>query len=707
MQVAARRSVQIEWYPSKTPAPSCLATLVKNQVERDELQYHGFLPEFILFFKNCTLEELQTVQIELAQYKKTRSLKDVVDALQEALTAAMELIQKLEAAHSEDDFPDIFIKQFEGKIETLYVLELAQARYTAHAWFNTFVDRLKLVFQDLREARTDSYFQLYEELVTENKSDFAEFILSALEYSMSRFAWSTVFCDIDLYHRYVESTYYSVQKRDLIQLEQTAREWYSEQPELARPIFSTTKAKCAGQQELLEVLEKVEVLRLESDGKFVTRALDAKMPLETITLTLPYDAKLMMAYRAISDVAISNHFERPTGQRLTAHDCMRLAVFFVETMQPVTAVVRRYFSRRETKQARDLHFDWEHREVYLIAHSDYSTLKACGSYKKVRSCAAISFDDPENCVVHAAHITLREDPVAPISIRDIERDLPFLTRLQRVTGIPKVRSYVHIHAATGTPINVSMVMDRAASGTLGSRANRGDLCIPPGGAPGVALCHITRQILTVCADLQRRSIIHADLKLANFLVGVEDQIMLTDFGFAYFLDPPQGANSIQMDSMLSAMNPCASWWYTPPEFLESGEKRYVLPRDLQAYPHEKESQTHMRRSWIRFQHFQMESFVIGSILYDLSYGILNWQRVLHEDQYWPPREKISPEFLAQIRDEYKKSILDELQRLKAIDPKNRTAAEHHKYAILKMMDERSKRWTVEEAKSYWEQYLLV
>lgn len=691
---------------------STVKSLVENQLRHGSLQENGLMPEFVQFFKVCTSADSLALQTELQRYEQDPVLGERSCCLQDLMNTSEELITKLQPINSVAGCHDLLMEELHDESDIVFILELAQVRLAKSgpivncvAWeLGELANKMKNAIQGLREDNVELFSALHHEAMAKIGESFAEFVEMAIERSMPKKLWDKAVVLINEQLRADGEIVSAVCKGQLLEVELCLRKHQLDcSPEQFEALLQSVRVKCGGDPLRLETLTAAIAALKRSDGKFVLDAVKSGIKPQDALQAVSADSKFMKIYVSLTQIAESDEFERGSERRLTEWGCLVLAKYCADTVPTVQHLATSYISSAKTPHLRDLHFDWTKREVYVIADDKASALQKEGSYKKVRSCAAIRLDCPDDPVEHLAHISIRHDAVNPVVPENITREIPFINTLQHVPGIVKVRSFRHIHAENGAPGNVSMVMKRAKGGTLEDRRKIGDLTVQNDGTPGATLLHIARQMVTTAAEMHRAGVIHCDLKAPNLLVDENDQLVFTDFGLSYSILPSDNGSIIQTSRLLAKKKSYAAWWHTPFEFFSPNE-RFSLESDLTVRQNESSEQVSQRILKTLKEHLLVESFAIGNMLFAISYGYPDWQITLMNEELYPPAQKVDAQLYNQLYGEYTSRVLDRLAHLDAVAVDKRTAAEHYQYLILKLMDRREQRWLTMEAQDYFKRY---
>lgn len=439
-------------------------------------------------------------------------------------------------------------------------------------------------------------------------------------------------------------------------------------PNAADAIFQVVKRQLTDCR-LNARVELFEACFTSTEDVWIKEAIQEGESLDFLEEALGRDCPTLKRYRQIHSGLKSREFENPHPCEITRGQMMGLALF-IEEMKAHALCLKTYFTPATARIARDVHFNWDAREIYIIAHSDASALKKSGSYKLVRSAVALSLDI-YSLVEHVVQLSPNFAGKSKGYIEGIECEFPFYERLRGVPGFAYPLSYTRFTRADGKA-SASLITRRASCGNLND-------CLARITEPN--RIKIGVQVIEALAEMHRREIYHGDLKLENILVYDNNQIFITDFGFSFFLDSRQRKWTVHP-------NFYPAYWDTPPELLRRDPALPGLDRNPQVTVQQLK---------------KIEEWVAGCLLYRIVNDATKWENTIREKEY-PPQ--FSDDEKKEIETQHAESEIF-LPGLDSAAPHIRRERDHYFLAALHLMrDEKyGMRWTLKMANDYLQMYL--
>jgi len=469
-------------------------------------------------------------------------------------------------------------------------------------------------------------------------------------------------------------------------------------PDLYNHVLEQLKAAQgkAGAQKIAAALLYVE----QEENAFVRAALVRNFRGVEIAGALQESSPIRQRYEQIeaATVKAADFEEHSHPTTLTDTDLMKLVLFIEANVQPTKQKAQWYFKGKAENVARDVQIDWSKKEIYLISDERHSQLRARGSYKKVSSCALLHLEERRKASEPVVRLTLHppkptKDPAEHVA--QIEREFPFYEVLKGIPGIAKIRSVAPLVTSYDGTVklqkSVSVIMNRADKGTVADALATGSLSTDKKTEMACAL------VSTYC-QMHARGVIHGDSKLLNVLLDKDGKVFVTDFGLSYFVD---ATKEIELAFPLRTQNMYPAWWSTPFELLEKGPKAVLTsnPRTIA-------------------QHKSVESFAVGSMLYEMMYGRTRWMNDLMALEWppWkkkvqeagkPPKPHLTAEMVTAMKQEYNEKVTAPFYQLATVPEVLRTREQHLNWVILKLMSPESVRWSMADADAYMKKYLVT
>ncbi|CAG5098662.1 Oidioi.mRNA.OKI2018_I69.XSR.g15870.t1.cds [Oikopleura dioica] len=175
-----------------------------------------------------------------------------------------------------------------------------------------------------------------------------------------------------------------------------------------------------------------------------------------------------------------------------------------------------------------------------------------GAYGDVFHCRRNPEEDPPRAL--AAKVIYKLDPAKerPDKVESFNK---FLHREIEVTQTLDHRNVIKYVTHFDNEKNVILVVEHAFHGDLLNYLRLHDLS---GYNDFPRATNFCAQIVRGITYLHQRDIIHRDLKLENILVGKNERLMISDFGFARVMRPEDRSDTY-----------CGSAAYAPPEILQT------------------------------------------------------------------------------------------------------------------------------------------
>lgn len=460
----------------------------------------------------------------------------------------------------------------------------------------------------------------------------------------------------------------------------------------ARPLFDYANRLFSGTEHEKTMREFAQYFN-SPETRWLDRAIE-EAPLHLVKDALGASSPILKRFTQIVQGASSEEFEN-AAYRMQEKDMMKLAFFIEEKVKPVQTCAQKYFTAAKDHCPRDVHFDSETHEVYIIANPESSKLQAHGTYKRALSAFLLPFENRDaSAIEHVVQLSPKKflQKAAPsaeppiVNLTDIEREIAFYKAFVNTDWVAQLRSVTNLTTFffTNSPPqkSLSLIVNKADQGTL--------LTVFTKRATVETQIQLAKKLIHAVAAMHKRGVFHGDLKASNVLLNKKGDLLLSDFGFSFFLNDSNDIKSIWPIQV----NRYAAWWYTPPE---------LFKRELhQSYDKDP--------SITKEDYKKIESWAVGCMLYHLSFKMPQWIRTLMH-QIFVDNDSIpvlTKEEHKEMKEEH--ALLIEGQRQRMMDDPSLLCkpSRHYSFTIYNLLRyDPALRWSLEQAEAYLQQHVVL
>lgn len=238
----------------------------------------------------------------------------------------------------------------------------------------------------------------------------------------------------------------------------------------------------------------------------------------------------------------SAHFET---LRMSALEILQLAFFIEVRIHKADKVSKEFFRAQDYQLPRDVQFNPETEEVYVLADLKISILRDEGTYKNVGACVRLAKDNFSLHPEIAAYLMTRIDGLKVYQIKDdmriIKREIAVCIRFREIVGVSKfitAAKFFDTIPIEGKVPRMNLIFEKAA-GNLFRRVFEN-----PQPITFQEELTIAKFLISALSVLHAENVIHGDLKLQNALFMEDFQHIITkallcDFGCAYEFNAQQ------------------------------------------------------------------------------------------------------------------------------------------------------------------------